>query len=82
MSDEEVKEFYSLNSDKWKNETFDKVEKYVRNRVKDIKTQEYRKELLESIKKKFTPEYKGEAIVRVAADFNKIKEAENKRVAN
>ncbi len=70
VTDEEVRAFYEKNKDAWKNDTFKRVEKFVRFRVKSKKEQAYKAKLLAELKQKWQPVFHGDVIARAVKELN------------
>ncbi len=70
VTDEEVRAYYEKNKNLWKNDTFERVEKFVRFRVKSNKEQAYKAKLLADLKQKWQPVYHDDVIAQAVKELN------------
>jgi hypothetical protein len=74
INDEEVREYFDQNKDKWKNQTFEKVEKFVRYRVKENKANKIKKDVLAELYTKFEPVFNDVEIQNSITELNRYKQ--------
>ncbi len=70
VTDEEVRAYYEKNKNLWKNDTFKRVEKFVRFRVKSNREQAYKTKLLAELKEKWQPVFHGDIIAQAVRELN------------
>ncbi len=73
VTDQEVKNYFKRNRKLWKNDKFDKVKIYVRNRLILEKRKQIRRDLLESLREKYPVQFNEEAVDYLVNVFQKKK---------
>lgn len=70
LKEEEVQGYYEENKANWKNEPYEKVKSYVRNRVRDDKLNELREKVLKKLRKKYDVVYNDQLLAALAQEYN------------
>ncbi len=73
ITDEELKNYYEQNKQEWNNQDFEKVKRYVRNRLFAQRAKEYKQDLVKKLRNKFDVIYNEKLIDAVVDTLNTMK---------
>lgn len=75
VDDREVRQYYDDHPDKWPNQPFKSVEKFVRYRVEEMEAAKIKKQLLEALKRKFPLKYNESAVEEIARQLTESRKS-------
>ncbi len=79
LTDDELKAYYEQHKQQWNNQDFEKVKRFVRNRLMAQRTKEYKDKLAEELRKEYDVVYNEALITAVVDSLNKMKQSPHVR---
>ncbi len=79
LTDEELKAYYDQHKQEWNNQEFEKVKRFVRNRLMAQRAKEYKDELTDKLRKEYDVVYNEALIATVVDSLNKMKQSPHVR---
>jgi hypothetical protein len=73
VTDDEIKNYYEQHKNELKNQPFERVQEYVKNRLMSEKANEYKKTLVAKLRNKYDVVYNEPLIASVTDSMNKMK---------
>ena len=73
LTDEELKKYYEQHKQEWNNQDFEKVKRFVRNRLMAQRAKEYKNQLTEKLRKEYDVVYNEPVIKEVVDSLNAMK---------
>lgn len=73
LTDEELKQYYEQHKQEWNNQDFEKVKRFVRNRLMAQRAKEYKNQLTEKLRKEYDVVYNEPVIKEVVDSLNAMK---------
>ncbi len=75
VTDDEVKNYYEQHKQQWNNQPFEKIKRFVQNRLKTEKAKEYKEQLTQRLKNSYSVVYNDSLIAAVATTLNEMKKS-------
>ncbi len=75
ITDEEARDYYEQHKEDWNNQPFEKVERFIKNRLKAQRAKEFKDRLAEELRKKYGVVYNETVLKQVVDSLNTMKKS-------